>query len=117
MFPYKVPVLVIAGSADRLLPSSDEAERLKKLIPGCRSMVLEGHGHAPLFDGRVDISEIIAGDPALEGVVFPEGGGVADEESAVSVLGEIDDRGTGALHRSTAVGYADAFITPSRSWR
>lgn len=67
-------MLVIAGSADRLLPSVDEAERLKKLIPGCRSMVLEGHGHAPLFDGRVDMSEIITGDPALEGVVFPEGG-------------------------------------------
>ncbi|CAM9623563.1 unnamed protein product [Ectocarpus fasciculatus] len=69
----KVPVVVVAGSADRLLPSVDEAERLKNLIPGCRSMVLEGHGHAPLFDGRVDMSEIIAGDPALEGVVFPEG--------------------------------------------
>lgn len=69
---YQVPVLVIAGSADRLLPSSEEAERLKNLIPGCRSMVLEGHGHAPLFGGRVDISEIIAEDPALDGVFFPE---------------------------------------------
>lgn len=68
-------MLVIAGSADRLLPSVDEAERLKNLIPGCRSMVLQGHGHAPLFDGRVDMSEIITGDPALEGIVFPEGGG------------------------------------------
>ncbi|CAN0523861.1 unnamed protein product, partial [Ectocarpus sp. 8 AP-2014] len=64
----QVPVVVVAGSADRLLPSVNEAERLKNLIPGCRSMVLEGHGHAPLFDGRVDMSEIIAGDPALEGV-------------------------------------------------
>ncbi|CAM9128034.1 unnamed protein product [Scytosiphon promiscuus] len=71
----KVPVVVIAGSADRLLPSSQEAERLKGRIPGCRTMLLEGHGHAPLFDGRVDMSEIIAGDPALEGVVFPQGGG------------------------------------------
>ncbi|CAM9762041.1 unnamed protein product [Ectocarpus sp. 4 AP-2014] len=69
----KVPVVVVAGSADRLLPSVKEAERLKSLIPGCRSMVLEGHGHAPLFDGRVDMSQIIAGDSALEGVVFPEG--------------------------------------------
>lgn len=68
-------MVVIAGSADRLLPSTEEAERLKKLIPGCRSMVLEGHGHAPLFDGRVDMSEIITKDPALEGVAFPEGGG------------------------------------------
>ncbi|CAM9570420.1 unnamed protein product [Hapterophycus canaliculatus] len=71
----QVPVVVLAGSADRLLPSTKEAERLKSLIPGCRTMVLEGHGHAPLFDGRVDMSKIITGDPALEGVVFPEGGG------------------------------------------
>lgn len=68
-------MVVVAGSADRLLPSTKEAERLKGLIPGCRTMVLEGHGHAPLFDMRVDISDIIAGDPALEGVDFPEGGG------------------------------------------
>ncbi|CAN0422290.1 unnamed protein product [Pylaiella littoralis] len=80
----KVPVVVIAGSADRLLPSSNEAERLKNLIPGCRSMVLEGHGHAPLFDGRADISEIITGDPALEGVVFPETGGDGGEGAAGS---------------------------------
>lgn len=71
----KVPVVAIAGSADRLLPSVDEVERLKNLIPGCRSMVLQDHGHAPLFDGRVDMSEIITGDPTLEGVEFPEGGG------------------------------------------
>lgn len=68
-------MLIIAGSADRLLPSVDEAERLQSLIPGSRSMILQGHGHAPLFDGRIDMSEIITGDPALEGVVFPEGGG------------------------------------------
>ncbi|CAN0422319.1 unnamed protein product [Pylaiella littoralis] len=80
----KIPVVVIAGSADRLLPSSNEAERLRNLIPGCRSMVLEGHGHAPLFDGRVDISEIITGDPALEGVVFPETDGDGGEGSAGS---------------------------------
>lgn len=64
----KVPVVIIAGSADRLLPSPEEAARLKKIIPGCRTMLLEGHGHAPLFDGRVDLSEIIASDPAMKGV-------------------------------------------------
>ena len=62
---------VIAGSADRLLPSVEEAARLEKLIPGCRQILLEGHGHAPLFDGRVDISEMIKADPALVGVSFP----------------------------------------------
>lgn len=62
-----MPVTVIAGSADRLLPSPEEAKRLKNIIPGCRMMILEGHGHAPLFDGRVDLSEIIASDPAMAG--------------------------------------------------
>lgn len=69
---------MIAGSADRLLPSLEEAARLEKIIPGCRQIVLEGHGHAPLFDGRVDISEIIKSDPALEGVSFPTKTAVAD---------------------------------------
>ena len=49
----------------------EEAKRLERLIPGCRRMVLPGHGHAPLFDGRVDISEIIKSDPALGDVSFP----------------------------------------------
>ncbi|CAM9985695.1 unnamed protein product, partial [Laminaria digitata] len=89
-----VPVTVIAGSADRLLPSVEEAARLEKLIPGCRRMVLEGHGHAPLFDGRVDISEIIKSDPALKGVSFPtevtdgakKGGGEGNEEGDMASL-------------------------------
>lgn len=58
---------VIAGSADRLLPSPDEAKRLQKIIPGSRTILLEGHGHAPLFDGRVDLSKLIVSDPAMEG--------------------------------------------------
>ncbi|CAM9923584.1 unnamed protein product [Sphacelaria rigidula] len=78
----KVPVVIIAGSADRLLPSPEEAARLKKIIPGCRTMLLEGHGHAPLFDGRVDLSEIIASDPAMKDVKMPEKvmGGAKEEE-------------------------------------
>lgn len=94
-------MVVVAGSADRLLPSVDEAERLKNLIPGCRSMVLEGHGHAPLFDGRVDMSEIIAGDPALEGVVFPEG----DAEVGLTVQ----------LHEG-AVSWSDFPLISGISW-
>lgn len=47
-------------------------------------MVLDGHGHAPLFDGRVDISEIIAADPALEGVAFPQPGLEDETNGAVS---------------------------------
>lgn len=88
-----MPVLVIAGSADRLLPSPAEAERLKGIIPGCRTMVLEGHGHAPLFDARVDISEIIATDPALEGVSFPRPVLADAVNEAVSVCGVRATRG------------------------
>lgn len=63
---------IIAGSADRLLPSAEESDRLKNIIRGSRRIILEGHGHAPLFDGRVNLAEIIADDPALEGVSFLE---------------------------------------------
>lgn len=70
----QVPVTVVAGAADRLLPSPEEAKRLAKLIPCCRTRILEGCGHAPLFDTRtVRLSEIIASDPAMEGVVLPQG--------------------------------------------
>eukprot|EP00752_Nemacystus_decipiens_P012922 g11436.t1 len=105
----KVPVLVIAGSADRLLPSVDEAERLTNLIPGCRSMVLQGHGHAPLFDGRVDMSEIITGDPALEGVVFPEGG--ADVEAEESKKEDLKSLMAGVY----AKDWVNDFVEPDES--
>lgn len=80
---------VIAGSADRLLPSLEEAARLEKIIPGCRRIVLEGHGHAPLFDGRVDISEIIQSDPALEGVSFPTKPTAVDVVSQSFIITEV----------------------------
>ncbi|CAM9671076.1 unnamed protein product [Ascophyllum nodosum] len=65
----KIPVTVIVGSDDRLLPSVQEARRLEALIPGCRTVILEGRGHAPFYSGPGDLSEIIATDPALEGVL------------------------------------------------
>lgn len=62
---------VIAGSDDRLLPSVQEARRLEALIPNCRTVVLKGRGHAPFYGNRdSNLSEIIAADPALEGITF-----------------------------------------------
>lgn len=63
---------VIAGSDDRLLPSVQEARRLEALIQNCRTVVLEGRGHAPFYGNRdSNLSEIITADPALEGISFP----------------------------------------------
>ncbi|MFN4088939.1 MAG: alpha/beta fold hydrolase [Alphaproteobacteria bacterium] len=41
-----LPVLVIAGSEDRIAPLA-EAERLAALVPGSRLVVVEDAGHAP----------------------------------------------------------------------
>lgn len=69
---FKVNVTVIAGSDDRLLPSVQEARRLEALIPNCRTVVVNGRGHAPFYGNRdSNLSEIIAADPALEGIPFP----------------------------------------------
>ncbi|CAM9840074.1 unnamed protein product, partial [Phaeothamnion confervicola] len=60
-----VPTLVVAGSADRLLPSRAEAERLAKLLKNCETMVVEGRGHVPLFDGAFQLAKTVEKHPAV----------------------------------------------------
>ncbi|CAB1116918.1 unnamed protein product [Ectocarpus sp. CCAP 1310/34] len=45
-----LPVLVLAGSEDHMLPSAEEAARLYDLIPTCQQVVLRGVGHAALHN-------------------------------------------------------------------
>ncbi|KAG5189677.1 alpha/beta-hydrolase [Tribonema minus] len=54
-----VSVTVIAGTADRLLPSAAEAQRLSGIIPDCSVVELRGHGHAALFDTRASLYSIV----------------------------------------------------------
>ncbi len=57
-----VPVLAVVGDLDRLLPSLDEAERLRDLCGPARwrgTTVVQGAGHASTLGNRVDLLEEI----------------------------------------------------------
>jgi 3-oxoadipate enol-lactonase len=53
----KVPALVVAGTADRLLDSVPAARLLAAGLPRARLKLLEGTGHVALLSGRVRVRE------------------------------------------------------------
>ncbi len=53
----KVPTLVVAGTADRLLDSPSAARMLAEKIPRAKLKLLEGTGHTALLSGRVRVRE------------------------------------------------------------
>jgi pimeloyl-ACP methyl ester carboxylesterase len=55
----KTPVLVVAGTVDRLLPSFEEAKRLKKEVADCQVHYVRGAGHGGSLDQRVQLLEIL----------------------------------------------------------
>ena len=57
----KQPVLVIAGEADGILPSTAEAERLVSHLPNAQKILLPKSGHACLLEREVKLEEIIRG--------------------------------------------------------
>lgn len=63
------PVLVIAGGADRLLPSVLEAERLVYCLPNAEMVVLPQSGHACLLEIDVNLFEIMKNHNFLEASV------------------------------------------------
>ena len=56
----KPPVLVVAGTVDRLLPSFEEAKRLQKELPDCRVHYVQGAGHGGSLDQRINLVDILA---------------------------------------------------------
>ena len=62
----KLPVEILASSEDRVLPSVDEGKRLARALPNGRTTVLEGSGHVPLLEARVDLASILRGTRFLE---------------------------------------------------
>ncbi|HEY9872477.1 MAG TPA: alpha/beta hydrolase [Candidatus Obscuribacterales bacterium] len=60
------PVLVIAGGADHLLPSVDEATRLVSCLPDAKMVVLPDCGHACLLEADVNLYEIMKSQNFLE---------------------------------------------------
>ena len=55
----QTPTLVIAGTADALLLSSNEAARLLRTIPICDVHLVEGAGHAGTLNQRIDLPLVV----------------------------------------------------------
>jgi pimeloyl-ACP methyl ester carboxylesterase len=53
------PVLIIAGAADRMLPSVLEAERLVNCLPTSQMVVLPDSGHVCLLEREINLFEIL----------------------------------------------------------
>ena len=56
----KQPTLIVAGGADRLLPSVEEAQKLLKILPQAQMKVLPRSGHACLLEAETNLSEILS---------------------------------------------------------
>ena len=54
-----MPSLIIAGAADGLLPSVKEAQKLTKLLPKAKNIVLPQSGHACLLETGINLYEIL----------------------------------------------------------
>ncbi|MBF2029369.1 MAG: alpha/beta hydrolase [Oscillatoriales cyanobacterium C42_A2020_001] len=66
------PVLLIAGAADRLLPSLTEVQRLQRSLPNSKTVVLPYSGHACLLEADVNLYEIMQAHNFLETSVAAE---------------------------------------------
>jgi pimeloyl-ACP methyl ester carboxylesterase len=56
----RVPALVVAGTADRLLDSVSAARLMAAGLPRARLKLLEGTGHTALLSGRVSVRDWLA---------------------------------------------------------
>jgi pimeloyl-ACP methyl ester carboxylesterase len=63
------PVLLIAGAADRLLPSVSEAKRLVNCLPNAKSVVLPYCGHTCLLESDVNLFDIMKDQSFLDASV------------------------------------------------
>jgi pimeloyl-ACP methyl ester carboxylesterase len=64
---FQQPVLLIAGAADRLLPSVHEAERLARKFSRSKIFVLPRSGHACLLEKDIKLYEILKAHRFLKG--------------------------------------------------
>ena len=50
---------MVAGTADALLLSEDEARRLCAVVPTCDVHLVQGAGHAGTLDQRIDLPAVL----------------------------------------------------------
>jgi pimeloyl-ACP methyl ester carboxylesterase len=60
------PVLLIASAMDRVLPSTDELQRLARIFPQTQQVVLPYSGHACLLEKDINLYKILKSQHFLE---------------------------------------------------
>lgn len=63
---FTQPVLLIASTGDRLLPSVEEANRLVDIFPNSKRVILPNSGHACLLERDVNLTKILKQTNFLE---------------------------------------------------
>jgi pimeloyl-ACP methyl ester carboxylesterase len=61
----KMPVTILAGEKDRLLPSVQEGRFLAKKIPNARLIILPDLGHACFLSDRFSLAEVLSDNVIL----------------------------------------------------
>lgn len=60
-----IPVLLVAGERDHLLPSVEEIQRLAQRLPQAQTRFLPKSGHACLLEQAVNLGEILRSSPGF----------------------------------------------------
>jgi pimeloyl-ACP methyl ester carboxylesterase len=54
----RLPALIIAGTADALIPHA-ESEKMARTIPGAQLSLIEGAGHLPSLEKPEDMNRVL----------------------------------------------------------
>ncbi|KAH6813812.1 transferase [Perilla frutescens var. frutescens] len=57
----KAQTLILASGQDQLLPSREESERLRQLLPKCQVRLFEDSGHALFLDDGISMISVLTG--------------------------------------------------------
>lgn len=113
----RVPTLLVASAADRLLPSMAEAARLQGVLPDARRVTLPDSGHTALLEEGVALAAIMgrAGflpeghtDAAVAAAKTAAGGGSAPFDYGGAVRSPDSTRSSGVAASTSANGSAAA---------
>jgi pimeloyl-ACP methyl ester carboxylesterase len=58
----QVPVLIVAGEKDKLVPSVREARLMSEKMQNSKVIVISGHGHACLLSQHFHLESILESD-------------------------------------------------------
>lgn len=110
----RVPTLLVASAADRLLPSMSEAARLASLLPDARRVTLPDSGHTALLEEGVALAAIMARAGFLPDASRPDGSAAMTQSPAGGVSGRASSSAGGGVNAS-GNGSVDGSISSTAS--